>query len=67
MFAQVSREAGRPIFQAGHAGSIPVIRSQPLSEVVWPGLKADHLNQFPNVQEVVGVILASGSPFGVSV
>ena len=28
MFAQVSRYVGRPNFQAGHAGSIPVIRSQ---------------------------------------
>jgi len=27
MFAQVNRKAGRPNFQAGHAGSIPVIRS----------------------------------------
>ena len=27
MFAQVSGYAGRPNFQAGHAGSIPVIRS----------------------------------------
>ena len=30
MFAQVSRKAGRPNFQAGHAGSIPVIRSHGL-------------------------------------
>jgi hypothetical protein len=28
MFEQVSRQAERPNFQAGHAGSIPVIRSQ---------------------------------------
>jgi hypothetical protein len=27
MFAQVTGYAGRPNFQAGHAGSIPVIRS----------------------------------------
>jgi hypothetical protein len=27
MLAQVSRQAEEPIFQAGHAGSIPVIRS----------------------------------------
>ena len=27
MFVQVSRQVGRPNFQAGHAGSIPVIRS----------------------------------------
>jgi hypothetical protein len=28
LLLQVSNRAGRPIFQAGHAGSIPVIRSQ---------------------------------------
>jgi hypothetical protein len=28
VFAQVARHVGRPNFQAGHAGSIPVIRSQ---------------------------------------
>ena len=32
MFAQVGRLVGRPNFQAGHTGSIPVIRSQGLWE-----------------------------------
>src|SRR6201999_4123914 len=56
-FAQVSRKAGRPNFQAGHAGSIPVIRSSrspeffKQSHVMLPGLRARCVPSFLGLRE----------------